>query len=441
MESGNFPYSEWLINQPHLRTILGKLGLVCLGTLIGLLLLEGALQLRARFGTPSPSTAPEIVPDERLGYRPNPNFPGHNSRGWRNPSALTSADIVIFGDSQTYGANFSPEAAWPQRVAALLHRPVYQMAANGYGPVQYVLLLEEALALKPKVIIAAYYYGNDIYDSYQFVYRIGDFKRSTLDPVLDSLFASTDLKSREAMARAEAIDPELLRRKYLDCREPIEVPDPRLQVVHDVLASPPLVPSRSAGLLQSAETYLLRNSELIRILRARLFTTAQAKIKAEDYWPKLCPRYRDQKLTTVFNPGYRILALDETDPRIVEGQRITFLAYQYIAERCRQPHCSFYVTMIPTKETAFRARASASMQDQPYMVDLWNVETRARSNASAFFAREHIATIDTLSALEGLIASGVNPYPEDADGHPVRAGYDAIARAVAERLESDGIGR
>ncbi|MDE3050913.1 MAG: hypothetical protein KGJ48_13560, partial [Nitrospirota bacterium] len=148
---------------PHLRSILGKLGLVCLGTLIGLLLLEGALQLRARFG--APSIGPQFVPDERLGHRPNPNFPGHDSRGWRNPSALTSADIVIFGDSQTYGANLPPEAAWPQRVAALLHRPVYQMAADGYGPAQYVLLLEEALALKPKVIIAAYYYGNDIYDS------------------------------------------------------------------------------------------------------------------------------------------------------------------------------------------------------------------------------------------------------------------------------------
>ncbi|MBU6434114.1 MAG: hypothetical protein KJS98_12455, partial [Nitrospirae bacterium] len=97
--------------------------------------------------------------------------------------------------------------------------------------------------------------------------------------------------------------------------------------------------------------------------------------------------------------------------------------------------------MIPTKETAFRARASASLRDQPYMVDLWNVEARARSNALAFFAREHIATIDTLSALEALIASGVNPYPEDGDGHPRQAGYDAIARAVAERLERDGIGR
>src|SRR5215831_3418344 len=113
---------------PRLRSILGKLWLVCLGTLIGLLLLEGALQLRARFGTPFPSTAPEVVPDERLGFRPNPNFPGHDSRGWSNSSPLERADIVVIGDSLVYFA------AWPQQVGACLHRTVYQIAAGGYGP-------------------------------------------------------------------------------------------------------------------------------------------------------------------------------------------------------------------------------------------------------------------------------------------------------------------
>ena len=38
------------------------------------------------------------------------------------------------------------------------------------------------------------------------------------------------------------------------------------------------------------------------------------------------------------------------------------------------------------------------------------------------------------------MASDVNPYPEDADIHFTRAGYDAIARAVVERLERDGVG-
>jgi hypothetical protein len=97
--------------------------------------------------------------------------------------------------------------------------------------------------------------------------------------------------------------------------------------------------------------------------------------------------------------------------------------------------------MIPIKESAFRTRVEASLGHQPCLVDLWNAEGRARAHASAFFAREYIATIDTLPWLEALMASDVNPYPEDADVHFTRAGYDAITRTVVERLERDGIGR
>jgi len=413
----------------HLRSLLSKVGFACLATLIGFVLLEGALRLRDRLAIPS--TGPQHVPDERLGFRPNPNFPGHDSRGWANASQLARADIIVLGNSHVYGRG------WPQQVGVCLHRTVYQMAAaGGYGPAQSALLLDEALALEPKVVIATYDYGDDIYDSYNFVYRIGDFKRSTLDPVLESLFALTNVQSQEALTRAEAIDPELVRQKYLDCRKPVEVPDPRLQVVHDVLASPPLAPLTNEGMWQLAMAFLTRHSALIKGIRKRLVPTASA----EDVWSKLCPRYRDQKLATLFNPGVRILVLDSTDPRIVEGERIALLAYRLIAQRCSPPQCSFYVMMIPTKESAFRARVEGVLGHQPYMVDLWNAEGRARANARAFFAREHIATIDTLPLLEALMASDVNPYPEDADIHFTRAGYDAIARAVVERLERDGVG-
>jgi len=193
-------------------------------------------------------------------------------------------------------------------------------------------------------------------------------------------------------------------------------------------------------MLKRAKAFLTRNSALIHAVRTRLFT-AEIQPNGKDISPKLCPRYRDQKLTTLFNPGYRMLVLDDTDPRIVEGERIALLAYRLIAQRCRQPRCSFYVMMIPTKESAFRARIESSLEHQSYMVDLWNAEGHARANASTFFAREHIATIDTLPFLEELIASDVNPYPEDFDIHPVQAGYDAFARAVVEQLERDGIGR
>jgi hypothetical protein len=421
---------------PRFRSTIGKLWLVCIGILIGFLLLEGALQLRSRFVNPSTvpqiATVPQVVPDKRLGYRPNPNLPGHDSRGWRNPSPLDRADIVVIGDSHVYGS------AWPQLVGTRLHRTVYQMGVGGYGPAQYALLLDEAMAFEPKVIIAAYDYGDDIYDSYRAVYIIKDFKRFTLDTPLYSSFALTNVKFQQAITRAEAIDPGLLRRKYLDCGKPVEVPDHRLQVVHDILASPPLAPLSDEGMLPRAMAFLSDHSALIKVLRKRLFPTAQVHPKAEDVWPKLCIRYRDQALTTLFSPAYRLLVLDDTDPRIVEGERIALLAYRVMAQRCRQPQCSFYVMMIPTKENAFRARVESSLGHQSYMVDLWNAEGRARANASAFFAREHIATIDTLPLLEELIASNVNPYPEDGDIHPVEIGYDAFARAVVKQLDMDG---
>jgi hypothetical protein len=115
------------------------------------------------------------------------------------------------------------------------------MGANGYGPAQYALLLDEALAFEPKVIIASYDYGDDIYDSYRFVYRIGDVKRSTLDTVFDSSFALTSLQSRETLTRAESIDPAFLRRKYLNCSKPIEVTDSRLQVSKSCMTFSPLL--------------------------------------------------------------------------------------------------------------------------------------------------------------------------------------------------------
>jgi hypothetical protein len=82
-----------------------------------------------------------------------------------------------------------------------------------------------------------------------------------------------------------------------------------------------------------------------------------------------------------------------------------------------------------------------SLRAEPYLVDLWNTEDRAHGRALAFFERAGISTIDVLPALQGVIASGVNPYPSDSNGHPVKAGYEAIARAVAQRLMSAGLGR
>ncbi len=405
--------------------------LIPLGILLALLLLEGFLRLYSIAAEKAPEPT---VPDSGLEWRPKPGYQGNDSRGWRNTSALERADIVVLGDSQTYGVNAHVEGAWPQQLSPLLHRSVYQMAYGGYGPVHYLLLIDEALQLKPKVLIATYYFGNDNFDSYRIVYL-----RHGPDLRLD-LLTSADPQTLKAISRAEEIDPEFLRIDYLDCSNPRSVPDPRLQIVHDILKAPPLAPLENASLQKPSvwtdlDLLLKRWSKLYRTLGNRLELLKTRGKPAPDYGPPLCIHYRDRPLATVFTVGYRLIALDETDPRIIEGERVSLLAFKYLAERCRLAGIQFFVTLIPTKETAFRIRIERALQNQPYLVHLWNAEAHARTRALAFFNRERIPAIDTLPALEAVIASDVNPYRENTDGHPVAVGYGAIARAVGERLQ------
>src|SRR5215470_4841830 len=137
------------------------------------------------------------LPDERLRVRPNPEFPGHDRRGFRNPTALDRADIVVLGDSQTYGVGVPSEKAWPMQLQALTGHSVYSMAFGGWGPLESEALLEQALALHPAVVIEAIYSGNDLYDAFIAVY--GGRQRADL--------AATDAGVAAAVAEAERCEP------------------------------------------------------------------------------------------------------------------------------------------------------------------------------------------------------------------------------------------
>ena len=46
------------------------------------------------------------------------------------------------------------------------------MAFVGYGPVQSLLMWDDAMAFKPRVVIEAFYTGNDPYDCFNHVYNL-----------------------------------------------------------------------------------------------------------------------------------------------------------------------------------------------------------------------------------------------------------------------------
>src|SRR5688572_30586092 len=88
--------------------------------LLDIAILEGILGLLA-LASPkvnellaSPWTTGRVlatVPDERLGHRPNPDKPGHDRKGFRNPEVPAKADIIALGDSQTYGTGVQRDEA------------------------------------------------------------------------------------------------------------------------------------------------------------------------------------------------------------------------------------------------------------------------------------------------------------------------------------------
>jgi hypothetical protein len=107
--------------------------------------------------------------------------PAVDRNGFRNKFVPDTVSIVALGDSPTYGVGVSRDQAWPQRLDTLSNVPTYNMGVPGWGPTQSLVILGQAMALMPKLIIEAFYAGNDLFDSYQHVYKakqLSDLKTS-----------------------------------------------------------------------------------------------------------------------------------------------------------------------------------------------------------------------------------------------------------------------
>ena len=134
-----------------------------------------------------------LLKDPRTVNRPRP-FAGeipefsvgpHDILGFRNRAVPAVADVVVLGDSQTYGLNVMLEDNWPSRMAAQLPgRSVYSMAIGGWGAVQYTDLFSDAAAFRPRVVVVAFYTGNDPLESFTVAYGSEQWRALRPDPGL-----------------------------------------------------------------------------------------------------------------------------------------------------------------------------------------------------------------------------------------------------------------
>lgn len=381
----------------------------------GLLLCELALQL---FAWAAPRhyarlawtvACPVIVDDARLGVRPNPLFPEHDRNGFRNRSVPRAVSVVALGDSQTYGAGVLPDQPWPQQLEKLDRQDgsVYNMACGGWGPTHSLLLFDEALALKPKLIIEAFYSGNDLYDSYAHVYN-----RHQL-PELRS-HDGTSIRSMEAADR----------------KQPLEEAVQNLFFMNQNVAQGRL----KSFMRGHCRIYQLvaRVREISRERRNRSWEVARQDAAQNAAY---CQPFESGGVKTVFTPQYRASVLDLRDPRIAEGLRISLEAIRRMNDRARAARIRFLVLLIPTKELVFKEAVYRHpvTVPKPYQT-LIEEEERVRQQVTASLSHEGIEFADALPGLRESVRMGDSPYPITSDGHPNGAGHCAMAETVLSAI-------
>jgi hypothetical protein len=355
----------------------------------------------------------KTIPDARLGHRPDPAYPGHDRKGFRNLEVPAKAHIVALGDSQTYGTGVEPEDAWPRQLESMTRKTVYSMAYGGYGPTHSLVLWDEAVTLSPNIVIEAFYAGNDLFDSFNFVHNMGQLPE----------LKSSDPQLQASVREAEQFEP-------IAKRVPKMYQMGRISLARDGFLRLLLQHSRLYGLLRRARYESTRMINKPNNSPQEQWEMAKASANA---YPAYSQVFSDGQFKTIFTSEYRLSGLDLRDPRIIEGLQISLRAIQRMHELAAARNIRFLIVLVPTKETVFHG-----LWQQPSMSyrSLTENEERVWRITRDFLEYNGIEYLDALPVLREQLATGIQPYKVSRDGHPNVHGHKAIAKLVAAHLES-----
>lgn len=367
---------------------------------------------------------PQKIHDARLGHRPNPDFPEHDDRGFRNRFTLKQADIVAIGDSQTYGTGVRRHQAWPHQLSLLSGLPVYNMSYGGYGSVEALALLEEAKTLNPRLIIFALYNGNDLVDAFEAVYNLG------LYPELKS---EGPLRSRI---------------------EEIEKVSPLLSEVKEITSG---IWGKQSDLQGESSTAAKKNlsygKKIKQIRLLRLFFAVERIIQetimmSGNRWLYVATQskmsdsggyevFDVKEYFTIFTPAYRHKAMDIEDMRVAEGLTVSLKAIEQMKRLTEAEGIDFLVLILSTKEYAFyELNMCYNLELSDSMEWLVAQENIILERTETCFNQHGISYINTVPMLRRSFDKGRQPYFMDADGHLNTVGQRVVAQAVYEYLHA-----
>ena len=132
-----------------------------------------------------------------------------------------------------------------------------------------------------------------------------------------------------------------------------------------------------------------------------------------------------------------LLGLDQKEPGVREGMRITFELLQEMNALCARNHVQFIVAVIPTKETVF----SRYLEHNPKLAmsetfdKVIANERIARQELFTTFQQGNISFVDLLPAMEKASENEKIYTSDSSDMHPNKNGYRVIAEAISQYLK------
>ncbi|MBN2029010.1 hypothetical protein JW824_02090 [bacterium] len=366
----------------------------------------------------SPNSFRQYIFDEALGHRPNPDLPGHDRNGFRNPGVPHEAKIVVLGDSQTYGTGVDSKETWPRQLEQLTGETVYNMAFGGYGPTHSLILWEEASRFHPEIVIEAFYSGNDLYDSFGHIYHQGQL------PELRTTDKNTELNILKE-EKEESIAQHISEMTDMVGYDDAVATGSTISSIRRFVSSH----SKSYGLARQVKRHLLQ-----RIFHGQTESVWEDARKFAEANPDYCQIFENGIFRTIFTSEYRLSALNLEDNRIAEGCRIALESINRMHQLAAQENRQFMVVLIPTKERVFQEFVEGPTPS--YQILMKN-EERLWKTVKAFLETHGIDYVDALPSLQDLLSKGIQPYKVDYDGHPNKYGHQAIADLLYHKIAGD----
>ena len=349
-----------------------------------------------------------IVEDDELEFRGNPSFPDHDEWGFRNAQRPRSAAIVTLGDSHTYGTSVQPDQSWPQVLSEVTNRSTYNMGMPGYGPFHSLRNVDVALSLEPDLVIFAFYFGNDLFESFSWV---------DWNDELEKFVLPTQVQEILVLERQSPLEDEIVNLFSMG-ESPGEISGVRHWLSHN---------SKVYGLLRSVKALVAHSMQDPGLLSEEFHQAVQA-LKPEQL--EYCSVYEGKEWRTIFTAPYRSQALDHSDVRIQAGMEISKSVIKEMNDYVIAVGAEFLVVLLPTKESVFWPKVENPNEHRKLGALISN-EKELRSRLVKFLASQEIQYLDLLMDLR---RAREQPYFENADGHPNEAGHRLIADKIGNYL-------